>query len=141
MRERKLKKEPGYSYVESKGKVHLFYSGDRGHRQTEEIYRMLDKLENLVNNNHHSAQKDQGKSNEELLMGSGVHSEKLAVAFALLNTRPGTEITVMKNLRVCVDCHIFIKLVSKIVNRKFVVRDATRFHHFSDGVCSCNDYW
>ncbi|MED6159243.1 hypothetical protein PIB30_040447 [Stylosanthes scabra] len=140
MRERKLRKEPGYSYVEYKGKVHLFYSGDRSHPQIQEIHRMLDKLENLVKEIHQPAVKYQGKS-EELQIGTGVHSEKLAIAFALLHTKSGTEITVMKNLRVCVDCHLFIKLVSKIVNRQFVVRDATRFHHFRDGVCSCKDYW
>ncbi|KAF7818800.1 putative pentatricopeptide repeat-containing protein [Senna tora] len=135
MKERKLKKEPGCSYVEYKGKVHLFFSGDRNHSQTEEIYRMLDELESLVKEIHPSSE------NEEILVGTGVHSEKLAIVFGLLNTKPGIDITVMKNLRVCVDCHLFIKLVSKIVNRRFVVRDATRFHHFSDGVCSCKDYW
>lgn len=140
MRERKLKKEPGCSYVEYKEKVHLFYSGDRSHPQTEEIYRMVDKLESLVKEIHQSAEKYKGRS-AEVLNSTGVHSEKLAIVFGLLNTRSGTEITVMKNLRVCVDCHLFIKLVSKIVNRQFVVRDATRFHHFRDGVCSCKDYW
>lgn len=140
MRERKLKKEPGCSYVEYKEKVHLFYSGDRSHPQTEEIYRMVDKLESLVKEIHQPAEKYKGRS-AEVLNSTGVHSEKLAIAFGLLNTRSGTDITVMKNLRVCVDCHLFIKLVSKIVNRQFVVRDATRFHHFRDGVCSCKDYW
>lgn len=140
MRERKLKKEPGCSYVEYRGKVHLFLSGDMSHLQSDDIYKMLDKLESLVKEIHPSAE-NEGRTNEELLTGMGVHSEKLAIVFGLLNSRPGTEITVMKNLRVCVDCHIFIKLVSKIVNRRIVVRDATRFHHFSDGVCSCRDYW
>ncbi|KAL2323079.1 hypothetical protein Fmac_027458 [Flemingia macrophylla] len=140
MRERKLRKDPGCSYVEYKGKMHLFYSGDRTHRQSKEIYRMLDELESLVNEIRPPDEKYEGR-NEELLMGAGVHSEKLAIAFALLNTRSGTEITVMKNLRVCVDCHLFFKLVSKIVNRQFIVRDATRFHHFRDGICSCKDYW
>ncbi|KAI9090633.1 hypothetical protein K1719_028486 [Acacia pycnantha] len=140
MRERKLKKEPGCSYVEYRGKVHLFLSGDTSHPQSDDMYKMLDKLESLVKQIHPSAE-NEGRKNEELLIGMGVHSEKLAIVFGLLNTKPGTEITVMKNLRVCVDCHIFIKLVSKIVNRRIVVRDATRFHHFSDGVCSCRDYW
>ncbi|XP_061374549.1 putative pentatricopeptide repeat-containing protein At3g11460, mitochondrial [Gastrolobium bilobum] len=140
MRERKLKKDPGCSYVEYKGKVHLFYSGDRSHPQIKEIYRMLDELENLLKEIHQPDKKYQGKS-EEILIGTGVHSEKLAIAFGLLNTRSGTEITVMKNLRVCEDCHLFIKLVSKIVNRQFIVRDATRFHHFRDGICTCKDYW
>ncbi|XP_058771246.1 putative pentatricopeptide repeat-containing protein At3g11460, mitochondrial [Vicia villosa] len=140
MRDRKLRKDPGCSYVEYKGKMHLFYSGDKSHPQIKEIYRMLDELENLVKEIHQLDHKCQGKS-EEPLMGAGVHSEKLALAFGLLNTKPGTDITVMKNLRVCVDCHVFFKLVSKIVNRQFIVRDATRFHRFKNGVCSCKDYW
>ncbi|KAK2454748.1 pentatricopeptide repeat-containing protein, mitochondrial [Trifolium repens] len=140
MRDRKLRKDPGCSYVEYKGKMHLFYSGDTSHPQSKEIYRMLDELETLVNEIHQSDHMCQGKS-EEPLVGASVHSEKLAIAFGLLNTRPGTDITIMKNLRVCLDCHVFFKLVSKIVNRQFIVRDATRFHRFKNGVCSCKDYW
>ncbi|XP_057427252.1 putative pentatricopeptide repeat-containing protein At3g11460, mitochondrial [Lotus japonicus] len=140
MRERKLRKDPGCSYVEYKGKVHVFYSGDRNHPQMKEIYRKVAELENSVMEIHRPDEKYRVRS-EELLNGNGVHSERLAIAFALLSTRPGTEITIMKNLRVCVDCHIFMKLVSKIVNRQFIIRDATRFHHFRDGVCSCKDYW
>jgi pentatricopeptide repeat protein len=140
MRDRKLRKDPGCSYVEYKGKMHLFYSGDTSHPQSKEIYRMLDELETLVNEIHQSDHMCQGKS-EEPLVGASVHSEKLAIAFGLLNTRPGTDITIMKNLRVCLDCHVFFKLVSKIVNRQFIVRDATRFHRFKNGVCSCTDYW
>ncbi|CAI0391795.1 unnamed protein product [Linum tenue] len=71
-----------------------------------------------------------------------IRSEKLAVAFGLLNTKEGAEIVVMKNLRICGDCHLFMKLVSKILpRREFIVRDPTRFHHFRNGVCSCKDYW
>jgi hypothetical protein len=33
------------------------------------------------------------------------HSEKLAIAFGLINTSPGTPIRITKNLRVCGDCH------------------------------------
>jgi hypothetical protein len=69
------------------------------------------------------------------------HSERLAIAFALINTPPGTPIRVMKNLSACLDCHAAIKMMSKIVNRDIIVRDSSRFHHFKDGVCSCGDYW
>lgn len=69
------------------------------------------------------------------------HSEKLAVAFAILNVPSGRPIRVMKNLRVCGDCHAAIKLISKIVGRLIIVRDNNRFHHFSEGVCTCGDYW
>lgn len=69
------------------------------------------------------------------------HSERLAIAFGLINTPPGTTIRVMKNLRICGDCHNFVKILSSIEDREFVVRDNKRFHHFRDGSCSCGDYW
>ncbi|CAN8270094.1 unnamed protein product [Cochlearia groenlandica] len=139
MRQRGFKKDPGYSYVEHKGRVHLFLAGDRSHEQTEEVYRMLDELDTSVM--EISENMDCNKDKEEVTSSRHEHSERLAVAFGILNTSPGTEILVIKNLRVCEDCHVFIKLVSKIVDRRFVVRDPSRFHYFKDGVCSCNDYW
>ncbi|KFK38519.1 hypothetical protein AALP_AA3G124100 [Arabis alpina] len=138
MRDRGFRKEPGYSYVEHKGRVHLFLVGDRSHEQTEEVYRMLDDLETSVMEITGNTDNDR---DEEVLNSRREHSERLAVAFGILNTSPGAEILVIKNLRVCKDCHVFIKMVSKIVDRRFVIRDASRFHYFKDGVCSCNDYW
>lgn len=140
MRERKLKKDPGCSYVEFKGRIHLFFAGDRNHPQINEIYKKLNELENLVKDLD-GCKKNDHERREEYLNCMGVHSEKLAVAFALLNTRKETEIIIIKNLRICGDCHLFIKMVSKIVDRQFVVRDATRFHHFKNGFCSCKEYW
>ncbi|KAJ0800161.1 putative DYW domain-containing protein [Helianthus annuus] len=78
---------------------------------------------------------------EEKELMVNVHSEKLAIAFGLLNTETRSEIRIMKNLRVCIDCHEFTKFVSKVTERVIVVRDANRFHHFEDGKCSCGDYW
>lgn len=54
----------------------------------------------------------------------GHHSEKLAIAFGLINTFTGTPIRVIKNLRVCGDCHTASKYISKIANREIIVRDA-----------------
>ena len=65
---------------------------------------------------------NQERRNVELVSGIGVHSEKLAIAFGLLNTCLGMEILVLKNLRICEDCHLFIKLVCKFVDRQFIVR-------------------
>ncbi|GAU18294.1 hypothetical protein TSUD_201820 [Trifolium subterraneum] len=78
---------------------------------------------------------------EEKELAFNVHSEKLAIAFGLITTEPGTDIRIIKNLRVCLDCHTATKLISKITERVIVVRDANRFHHFKDGICSCGDYW
>lgn len=69
------------------------------------------------------------------------HSERLAIAFGLINTPARTPLRIIKNLRVCGDCHNAIKIMSKIVGRELIVRDNKRFHHFKDGKCSCGDYW
>ncbi|XP_058099693.1 putative pentatricopeptide repeat-containing protein At3g11460, mitochondrial [Magnolia sinica] len=146
VRERRLKKEPGCSYVEHKERIHLFLAGDRLHPQAKDIYRMLDGLEdsvkalNALKDGNGDTNNGSGEG-DDIVMAMGVHSEKLAIVFGLLNTKAGEEIVVIKNLRVCGDCHWFIKSITKIVNRAIIVRDATHFHHFEDGVCSCNDYW
>ncbi|KAI3834517.1 hypothetical protein MKW92_015093 [Papaver armeniacum] len=69
------------------------------------------------------------------------HSEKLACVSGLLSSPARTPMRIMKNLRVCVDCHNALKFISKIVGRKITARDTKRFHHFEDGVCNCNEFW
>lgn len=70
-----------------------------------------------------------------------LHSERLAIAFCFIKTSPGTPIRIVKNLRICLDCHVAIKMISKVFHREITVRDCNRFHHFKNGVCSCKDYW
>jgi hypothetical protein len=69
------------------------------------------------------------------------HSEKLAMAFGILNLPPARTIRVSKNLRVCGDCHEMAKFISKTLGREIVLRDSNRFHHFKDGVCCCRGFW
>ncbi|KAL0360749.1 UNVERIFIED_CONTAM: Pentatricopeptide repeat-containing protein, mitochondrial [Sesamum radiatum] len=40
------------------------------------------------------------------------HSERLAIAYGLISTSPGTTLRIIKNLRICGDCHNFIKILS-----------------------------
>ncbi|CAH9110059.1 unnamed protein product [Cuscuta epithymum] len=130
MRERGLRKDAGYSYVEMEGRIHVFVAGDTSHPRLKEIHNVLGRLEERFGEDGRS------KAPERL------HSERLAIGFALLNTRVGADITVIKNLRICGDCHMFFRQVARVLeDRLFVVRDATRFHHFRNGSCSCNDYW
>ncbi|VAH81124.1 unnamed protein product [Triticum turgidum subsp. durum] len=146
MRERGLKKEPGCSYVEHKGRVHLFMADDHSHRQAKRIYELVIKLEQMVTEKtdgtveNGQGRVDEGYSGKMAAPLIGFHSEKLAVAFCMLNT-DDSEIVVIKNLRICGDCHSFLKAVSAIANRAFLVRDASRFHRFEGGACSCKDYW
>lgn len=144
MKNRKLVKTPGFSLVELRGRVHVFLVGDREHPQHKEVYKYLDELSVKLQEagyvpNMASVLHDVDEEEKEMALR--VHSEKLAVAFGIMNSVPGSTIQVIKNLRVCSDCHTVIKLTSKIVNREIVVRDSKRFHHFKDGLCSCGDYW
>ncbi|XLS82013.1 hypothetical protein HN51_047844, partial [Arachis hypogaea] len=69
------------------------------------------------------------------------HSEKLALAFALMSNSHVKTIRLFKNLRICRNCHNFIKHVSTITTQEIVIRDTNQFHSFKDGSCSCQDYW
>lgn len=71
------------------------------------------------------------------------HSEKLALAFGLVSgTVPhGKPLRIVKNLRICRDCHEAFKFISRVVEREIIVRDVNRYHRFSDGSCNCKDFW
>ncbi|KAG7545363.1 Pentatricopeptide repeat [Arabidopsis suecica] len=69
------------------------------------------------------------------------HNERFAFITTFLDTPARSTIRVVKNIRVCVDCHNALKLMSKIVGRELISRDAKRYHHMKDGVCSCREYW
>ncbi|XP_057816354.2 pentatricopeptide repeat-containing protein At3g12770 isoform X2 [Cryptomeria japonica] len=144
MKDRGIKKTPGCSWIEEHKMVHSFRAGDRSHPQTQEIYAKLEKLDwemkaaGYFPESSHSLN-DVEEEEKELFLCH--HSEKLAIAFGLLNIPSGTTIRVVKNLRVCADCHTATKFISKIVGREIVVRDVNRFHHFKQGQCSCGDFW
>ncbi|XP_073013290.1 pentatricopeptide repeat-containing protein At2g03880, mitochondrial-like [Typha latifolia] len=144
MRERGVTKEPGCSWMQIKNKMHSFVTGDKQHEQMEEIYAILKELYSRLratgyvpDTNYVLHDVDEEQKENALLH----HSEKLAVAYGLLATPNGTPIQVMKNLRICGDCHTFIKFVSQATDRDIDIRDGNRFHHFRDGICSCGDYW
>lgn len=144
MRDKGIKKTPACSWIEVKNKLHAFLAHDKSHPHYVEITKALKillelmELEGYVPNTMdvlHDVEDEQKKS---MLCG---HSERLAIAFGIITTPPGTIIRVTKNLRVCTDCHTATKFISKIVGREIVVRDTNRFHYFKNGICSCGDYW
>ncbi|CAN1223694.1 Pentatricopeptide repeat-containing protein At4g30700 [Linum grandiflorum] len=142
--ERKLVKTPGCTLVEIHQKPHVFKAGDWSHPQSTAIHAELEKLNTKMKEAGYQADTitalhDVEEEEKELMVK--VHSEKLAIAFGLISTEPGTEIRIFKNLRICQDCHTASKYISKITHRVIVARDANRFHHFKDGSCSCGDYW
>lgn len=144
MKESGVKKKPACSWVEIENTVHIFVADDDTHPQKEEIWRKWEEVSakmkgiGYVPDTSHVLLHVDQKERESKLQH---HSEKLALAFALLNTSPGSTIRIKKNIRVCGDCHSAMKFASKVVGREIIIRDTKRFHHFRDGSCSCGDYW
>ncbi|XP_030538659.1 putative pentatricopeptide repeat-containing protein At3g08820 [Rhodamnia argentea] len=139
-----IRKVPGYSWIEVDGIVHEFLVGDESHPMSTEIYTKLEELTKELKAAGYIPTTEFvlfDIEEEEKEHSLGWHSEKLAVAFGLISTGPNAVIRVVKNLRVCGDCHQALKLISKITRREIIVRDNNRFHCFIDGSCSCRDYW
>ncbi|EXB86239.1 hypothetical protein L484_005950 [Morus notabilis] len=139
-----MKKVPGCTSIEVDNVVHEFLVGDKVHPLSEDIYKMLNEIDRLLDISGFVPDTSEVlyDMDEDLKEGSlSHHSEKLAIAFGLISTKPGTTIRIVKNLRVCGNCHSATKLISKIFNREIIARDRNRFHHFKNGSCSCNDYW
>lgn len=144
MRQKGIHKRRGKSWVDLAGSIHHFKSGDRSHPEAKAIHGVLERLMKFSKLSGYAPSTElvlMDVSEEEKEENLSHHSEKLAVAYGILKTGPGTEITVLKNLRICYDCHEWMNLVSRMLRRVLLVRDRTRFHRFEMGHCSCGDYW
>lgn len=134
-----LWKKPAKAFIEINNHVHDFIVDDISHPQAGEIYAKLKTLNSQIREEGYVPQLDfvmESDDKEDALCG---HCEKLAIAFGLISTPQGTTIRVAKNLRVCKDCHSFVKIISRIELREIIVTDAYCIHHFKDGACCCRD--
>ncbi|KAJ4977546.1 hypothetical protein NE237_008326 [Protea cynaroides] len=146
MKDRRVRKEGGQSWIEVRGEVHVFLAGDRRHERTMEIYAKLTDLMEEIRKLGYVEVSDamlhevEAAEKREALW---YHSEKLAVAFGLISgaALPGKPLRVVKNLRICRDCHEAFKYMSRVIEREIIVRDVNRYHRFIDGICTCGDYW
>lgn len=144
MRERSIKKEPGVSWLEIRNNIHVFLSEGSNHPESVQIYNKVQQLLALIKPlgyvpNITSVLHDVEDEQKEGYLS--YHSEKLALAYGLMKIPSPAPIRIIKNLRMCDDCHTAVKLISKATNRLIIVRDANRFHHFQDGSCTCADHW
>ncbi|XP_047950952.1 pentatricopeptide repeat-containing protein At3g22690 [Salvia hispanica] len=140
MKERGMRKTTGSSAIEVGGVVREFTSGDDSMGAAS----MLQEIEARLRDAGHAPHLmdvllDVDEQEKEYLLSR--HSEKLAIAHGLVSSARGTPVRVVKNLRMCSDCHSFAKMVSKVYDREIVVRDNKRFHFFKQGLCSCHEYW
>lgn len=145
MMEQKMKKIPGWSTIEVDKILYTFVANQMKNKFAEEAYEKLKEIlqklrieggyvPELGSDLHDVDDEDKEDAVSK-------HSEKLAIAFGLGRLCKGRTIRIVKNLRICKDCHTVMKLISKIYTVEIVVRDRSRFHSFKVGSCSCKDYW
>ncbi|XP_020264817.1 pentatricopeptide repeat-containing protein At3g24000, mitochondrial-like isoform X2 [Asparagus officinalis] len=138
MKELGLKANTAYSWVEKKGKVYKFSVGDRLKEFSVKMYDILNKagFEPDTSSIGHNLEHEEAKVSD--LCG---HTEKVALAFVLMGDGGEKLIRIGKNLRVCKDCHEAFKFASKAYGREIILKDPNLYHQFSQGCCSCNDFW
>ncbi|CAF1225710.1 unnamed protein product [Didymodactylos carnosus] len=159
-----MKKMAGLSWTVVDGKIVKFRAHGRSHPRSEEIYAELERLTNgLIEHGYKcdtcwiTRPMMNDETRESVLSG---HSERLAIAFNLIQQPVPSCIQILKNLRVCGDwrklfsfdllenfhCDLlvdtFIKLIARIHQCLIIVRDTNRTHHFHpNGQCPCRDYF
>lgn len=140
---RKLEKENANkrylsrSWIELNNKVYTFVAGDQSKPYLYPWIR--DIAEKLSKSGFHDGLCFEEEEKEEF---GGVHSEKLAIAFALTEfPRKAQCIRIVKNLRMCRNCHETAKYISKAYGCEIYLSDSKCLHHFKNGQCSCKDYW
>lgn len=142
-----VRKESGRSWIEARGEVHVFLAGDKRHRRRTEIYmKLMELMEGIEKLGYVPISEEilhEIRGEKEMREALWSHSEKLALAFGLLEgvTPPAKALRIVKNLRICRDCHDAFKYISKSVEREIIVRDVNRYHRFSNGVCTCGGVW
>ncbi|KAI3464864.1 hypothetical protein Pfo_021527 [Paulownia fortunei] len=130
----------GWSWTEDKNIVHTFVTGDLRQLDGKSLHSWIESIELYTKETkYHDILSIQEEEKEET---AGIHSEKLALAFALIKSPQAFRtIRIVKNLRMCDDCHRFAKLVSKTHGCEIYISDSKCLHHFKHGICSCGDYW
>ncbi|ESQ44580.1 hypothetical protein EUTSA_v10003396mg [Eutrema salsugineum] len=140
-----LKKTPAVSWVvDNRGKMHKFFPGYMNHPMLNKIEDTLEELVQrltVLGYQPDLSSVPYNVSDDEKRSILIRHTEKLALAFSLLTTSRDSSIKIMKNLRMCQDCHTFMRLASEVTGRVIIMRDNMRFHHFRSGACSCGDFW
>jgi len=107
MKERGITKSPGCSWLHVGNRVHTFVAGDKSNMENAKIYNFLDELVEKIKAAGYKPDTNyvlQDINQEEKVESLCKHSEKLAVAFGILNLNGQSTIRVFKNLRICDDC-------------------------------------
>ncbi|CAL9178599.1 unnamed protein product [Musa hybrid cultivar] len=130
----------GYCWMEVKQKVITFSTGRQLTLNSES--KLAEINSRIMDTNEVIPEFDvtilEIEEDSEDIVGS--HSEKLAVAFGLVNLPTFRAIRIVKSVRICTNCHTICKLISKLYKREILIKDPKSLHRFKDGTCSCRDY-
>ncbi|PHT99744.1 hypothetical protein BC332_29532 [Capsicum chinense] len=140
MKHKGIWKERGHGKIEMDNEIHEFLTADKSDKHADDIYGKLAEVVCKLKQVGYAPNTsvvliDVGEDEKKDMVL--LHSEKLALCYGLPRSNNGSPTRIIKNLRICEDCHNFMKLASKVFEREIVVRDRTRFHHYRDGSCSC----
>ncbi|KAK4278563.1 hypothetical protein QN277_016395 [Acacia crassicarpa] len=135
-------KPVGKCWIETRNMVHTFVTRYGSEPISEKLHSWVErvalKMKPVSENGVWIEEEEEEKE------GIGVvHSEKLAFAISLMDSHHHANkvIRIVKNLRMCRDCHRTAKYLSQAYGCEIYVDDSSCFHHFKGGLCSCKDYW
>ena len=108
MADMEVRREPGYSSIVLGKESQSFFAGETSHPEKDEIFGLLKELYAEMKRRDYipgtsSVLHDLEQQEKERHLFW--LSERLAVANGLLKGIPGTVLHIVKNLRVCGDCH------------------------------------
>lgn len=128
MSEMGLSKKLSKSTVEVQGKVHSFVSEDvTTVEKTKGIHAEIEWIKSEI---ERSGFRYRGSEK------ASYHSAKQAAVFGLVYTSQQTMVHVVKNKILCKDCHDFVSLLTRLVDKNITLRDGNRVHVFKNGECS-----
>ncbi|XP_065880335.1 pentatricopeptide repeat-containing protein At3g12770-like [Euphorbia lathyris] len=148
MKEEKIGKLKDWSWINIKDKVHSFKTKRQLHGQNTEMHMLLEELHDkakhlgyeLPKNTEAIVDYEEEDDDEKTFPCVIYHSERLAIAFGLLNAKKDVPIRITKTVSMCRNCHDFVKVLSLLCSREFIIRDSRHLHKFAHGRCSCADF-
>ncbi|KAM2016962.1 hypothetical protein TB2_047084 [Malus domestica] len=109
MKDRGINREAGCSWIKIKNKVHTFVAGGgfefRNSADFKNVWKdLMDAMEEVGYILETSAVLHDVNEETKAMWPCG-YSERVALKFSLVHTAAGIPIRIIKNLRICADCH------------------------------------
>ncbi|KAG9448325.1 hypothetical protein H6P81_014453 [Aristolochia fimbriata] len=125
----------GWCWIQINRSVHVFSAEGRPHPDIAEIYfelyHLISEMKKLgyVPDTGSVLETLDEEEKEKVLLS---HPEKLAITFGLIKTGKSRPIKVIKNARVCKDCHTAAKYISLISGREIVLKERLKDKNYKD---------